>query len=229
MSDVKKITRRAALSLGATAVAAGAIGSTLPPMIGKDSDCETPAQTEGPFFPKHEQVDKDLDLTKIKGHPLQALGEVVYLSGQILGDDFKPVPNALIDVWQANKHGRYHHEDDPNPAPRDEDFQGWGKIKSDEQGRYNIKTIVPGAYSVDEEWWRPPHIHFKISKRGYHELITQMYFDGDPLNEKDAIFLEIPEEHRDRVVVSFVEGALGDDPGSKRGEFNVMIRRAKQS
>lgn len=227
--SVKKITRRAALSLGATAVAAGAIGSALPPIVGKESDCETPAQTEGPFFPKHEQVDKDLDLTKIQGQSIQALGEVVYLSGQILGDDFKPVPNALIDVWQANKHGRYHHEDDPNPAPRDEGFQGWGQIKSDEQGRYNIKTIVPGAYPVDEGWWRPPHIHFKISKRGYHELITQMYFDDDPLNEKDNIFLEIPEEQRDRVVVSFVGGTLGDDPGSKRGEFNVIIRRAKQS
>ncbi len=205
-------------------MAAGAIGSTLPPIIGRESGCETPAQTEGPFFPKHEQVDKDLDLTKIEGHADQALGEVVYISGQILGDDFKPVPNALIDVWQANKHGRYHHEDDPNPAPRDEHFQGWGKITSDEEGRYRIKTIVPGAYPVDEEWWRPPHLHFKVSKRGYHELITQMYFDGNALNEEDAILLEIPEEHRDRVVVSFVEGTAGDDPGSKRGKFNSCTR-----
>ena len=215
------------INFGLVAAAGGVVGSSLPPIVREDSDCETPVQVEGPFFPKHEQVDKDLDLTVIQGHQDKALGEVIYLSGQILGDDFKPVPNALIDVWQANKHGRYHHEDDPNTAPLDEHFQGWGQITADQKGRYSIKTIIPGAYPVDEEWWRPPHIHFKVSKRGYHELITQMYFAGDELNEKDSIFAEIPIDQRDRVIVSVVEGTPGDDTGSKRGEFNVMLRIAR--
>lgn len=229
MSKPQKMTRRTALTLGVTAVAGGTVGSVFPPVIGEASDCETPVQTEGPFFPKHEQADKDLDLTVIQGRSTQALGAVVYVSGQVLGDDFKPVPGALVDVWQANKHGRYHHEDDPNTEPVDENFQGWGQIRTDENGRYSIKTIIPGAYPVDEEWWRPPHVHFKVAKRGYHELVTQMYFDGDALNDKDSILLEIPEEQRDRVIISFVEGTSGDDLGSKRGEFNLVIRRARKS
>lgn len=228
MSTPKKMTRRAALGLG-LGVAAGAASGKLLAQADDATECATPAQTEGPFYPKHEQADKDLDLTIIRGRAARAEGEIVYVSGQVLDDQYKPVPGALVDVWQANVHGRYHHDDDPNPAPVDANFQGWGQIRADEQGRYGFKTIIPGAYPVDEAWWRPPHIHFKVSKRGYHELTTQMYFAGHPLNEKDQILLELPEAERGKVVVEFHEGRPEDEPGAKRGEFNIVLRRVRQS
>ncbi len=227
MSTPKKMTRRAMLQVGLGAAAGAATGNLLAQPTG-DTSCETPAQTEGPFYPKHEQADKDLDLTLIKGHAERADGEIIYVSGQVLDDHYKPVSGALVDVWQANKHGRYHHEDDPNPAPLDVNFQGWGQIKTDDQGHYSFKTIIPGAYPVDEEWRRPPHVHFKVSKRGYHELTTQMYFAGHELNEKDQILLELPEAERGKVIVEFREGSADDEPGAKRGQFNIMLRRVRK-
>ena len=226
MSTPKKITRRAMLGMGLGAAAGAAAGS-----LGAESAaggaCETPAQDEGPFYPKHQQADKDADLTHMQGGTDRAEGDVVYVSGQVLDDDFNPIAGALVDVWQANAHGRYHHDDDPNPAPRDENFQGWAQIKTDAEGRYGFKTIVPGAYPVNEEWWRPPHIHFKVSKRGYHELITQMYFAGQELNAKDSILLGVPESERGKLVVDFVESGVDDEPGSKRGQFNIMLRKVR--
>lgn len=75
---------------------------------------------------------------------------------------------------------------------------------------------------------RPPHIHFKVSRRGYHELTTQMYFAGHALNEKDAILQELPAAERGKVVVAFAEGTVEDEPGAKRGAFNIMLRRVQR-
>ena len=224
----KKMTRRALLQTGLGVAVGTATGNLFAQSAHAGTSCKTPAQPEGPFYPTHQQADKDLDLTHIKGQAERAEGDIIYVSGQVLDDRFKPVPGALVDVWQANKHGRYHHEDDPNPAPLDANFQGWAQIKTDHRGRYSFKTIMPGAYPVDEEWRRPPHIHFKVSKRGYHEVTTQMYFAGHDLNEKDRILLALPEAERGKVIVEFGAGSAGDEPGAKRGEFNVMLRRVKK-
>jgi protocatechuate 3,4-dioxygenase beta subunit len=145
-----------------------------------------------------------------------------------MDEKLQPIAGALIDIWQANKHGRYHHEDDPNPAPLDTNFQGWGQIKSDAQGRYVFKTVIPGAYPVSQSWWRPPHIHFKVSMRGFHELTTQMYFSGHALNSKDRILQGIPDSERDKVIVEFIQGTKGDDPGSKRGQFDIVLCSVKK-
>ena len=123
----------------------------------------------------------------------------------MLDEAGEPVPGALVDIWQANAAGRYDHEDDPALAPLDPNFQGWGMVKTDDQGRYSFTTIKPGAYSVDAEWSRPPHIHFKISRRGYHELTTQMYFAGESLNDTDRLLQDVPENKRSLLVVDFQE------------------------
>lgn len=228
MSALKRMTRRALLQIGLI-VAGAATGRLFAKTTNDNRSCETPAQTQGPFYPKHEQADTDLDLTHIKGHSEHAKGDIIYVSGQVMDDHYKPVPGALVDVWQANKHGRYHHEYDTNPAPLDLNFQGWGQIRADDEGRYRFKTIIPGAYPVNEEWSRPPHIHFKVSKRGYHELITQMYFADHALNEKDRILLALPESERGKVIVAFEAGLADDEPGAKRGQFNIMLRRVRKT
>jgi len=216
MTQKTGVSRRSMLqsSLGGVALltAAPLLQAALP----------TPHQTEGPFFPLHDQADKDLDLTLIKGHAEHAQGEVLEVRGQVLDTDGKPVADALVDVWQANSHGRYAHERDPNPAPLDPHFQGWAKLTTDAEGRFRFRTIKPGAYPVAEGWTRPPHIHLKVARRGFHELTTQMYFAGDALNEIDRLLLAVPEAERAGLVVAFANVNGG---GAPSGQFGIVLRR----
>jgi len=199
-------------SIGAATLVAGA------PLMA----ATTPVQTEGPFFPVLAQPDTDADMTLIEGHSKPALGEVVEISGRVLDEDGNPVADALVDVWQANTHGRYAHEADPNPAPLDENFQGWAQLKTDAEGRYRVKTIKPGAYPVMANWTRPPHIHFKVARRGFHELTTQMYFAGDPLNDVDRLLQSVPEDQRAMLVVDFQPAS---EPGVAQGRFDLMMQK----
>ncbi|MDX1683239.1 MAG: protocatechuate 3,4-dioxygenase [Phycisphaeraceae bacterium] len=147
----------------------------------------TPTEIKGPFYPVHAQKDKDFDLTRIKGRDERAKGEAVIIEGRVLDTEGEPVEDAQVEIWQANAAGRYRHPHDANPAPIDPHFQGWAIVPSGEKGGFRFRTIVPGPYPVSEKWERPPHIHYKVSKRGYVELVTQMYFPDEPLNEKDRL------------------------------------------
>jgi len=159
-----------------------------------DSKPVTPPHTEGPFYPIVPQDEKDADLTMVNGRPAGAIGQIVIVEGQILDPTGAPIPNAVVDVWQANAAGRYAHEADPNTAPLDPNFQGWAIMKTDKEGRYRFKTVKPGAYPVTSDWTRPPHIHFKVSRRGFREITTQMYFDGERLNDIDHLLNELPAD-----------------------------------
>jgi len=200
----------------------GSLGVAVLSATGSLLAAPTPHQTEGPFFPIREQPDTDADMTLIDGHPERAFGEVIEVSGRVLDEDGNAIADALVDVWQANMHGRYAHEADPNPAPLDDNFQGWAQLKTDAEGRYRVRTIKPGAYPVMDGWSRPPHIHFKVARRGFHELTTQMYFAGEPLNDVDRLFLSVPEESRDMLVVDF---GPARDSGSRQGTFDIVLSK----
>jgi protocatechuate 3,4-dioxygenase beta subunit len=215
MTETKKLNRRKLLSVTATMAAAAVTTSAMAKV-----KVVTPANPEGPFYPKHQQIDKDTDLTRIEGRTGRAEGSLIRVTGQVLDENGKPVEGALVDIWQANTHGRYHHEDDPNTAPRDPNFQGWAMVKTDAEGRYAFTTIKPGAYKVNEEWSRPPHIHYKVSCRGFHEITTQMYFEGEVLNESDRLLRSVAEEARDSLVVSFQEV-----DGIASGHFPIVLAR----
>ena len=181
----------------------------------------TPQQTEGPFFPSGPQSDTDLDMTLIEGHSERAQGEVIEVEGQVIDVDGVPIAGALVDVWQANTHGRYAHERDPNPAPLDPHFQGWARLTTDAEGRFRVRTIKPGAYPVGGGWSRPPHIHYKVARRGFHELTTQMYFAGDPLNDSDRVLGAVPEAQRASLIVDFASAGVGGVPA---GRFVIVLR-----
>lgn len=112
-----------------------------------------------------------------------AIGERIMVHGQVLDQSARPVPDVLIEVWQANAGGRYRHKNDGYQAPLDPNFAGCGRCVTDGEGRYSFRTIRPGPYPWPNGGndWRPAHIHFSIFGSGFAQrLITQMYFEGDP-------------------------------------------------
>jgi protocatechuate 3,4-dioxygenase, beta subunit len=166
----------------------------------------TPSQTVGPFF--HLGLDRPewSDLTA--GNPGQApLGERIVIEGQVLDGDGAPVPDAVIELWQANAAGRYRHVVDDHDAPLDPNFAGCGRVLTDGEGRYRFVTIKPGAYPWRNHYnaWRPAHLHFSIFGIGLMQrLVTQMYFPGDPLLPYDPMYNSIPDEKaRLRMISTF--------------------------
>lgn len=160
----------------------------------------TPTEIEGPFYPITPQKDKDFDLTRIEGGSGIAQGRKIFIEGQVVDTDGQPVENATVDLWQANAAGRYRHPHDSNPAPLDLNFQGWAIVQSGRQGQFRFKTVFPGAYPASRNWMRPPHIHFKVSKRGYLELVTQLYFEGQKLNRSDLLLMRKNELEKQSMV-----------------------------
>ncbi|MGE3760087.1 MAG: protocatechuate 3,4-dioxygenase, partial [Pseudobdellovibrionaceae bacterium] len=150
-------------------------------------------------------------------------GQVVYIIGIVQDTDCRPVANANVEIWQACASGKYNNPRDPNPAPLDPNFRYWGETYTDANGNYDFKTILPGAFPADTDWDRPPHIHFKISKRGYFDLITQMYFKGHPLNNADKILQNVPARLRGDVIVDFKVNPA--EPNSLIGQFNISIEK----
>jgi protocatechuate 3,4-dioxygenase beta subunit len=141
----------------------------------------------------------------------QAQGALMQVSGRILDEDGRPIPNAIVELWQANAAGRYTHASDNREAPLDPNFLGHGRVRSDENGAYAFLTIKPGAYPVpvEDTWWRPPHIHFSVlGPSTLSRLVTQMYFPGDPLNEWDRILNSVGDPAaRQRLVAKHLHPA----------------------
>ena len=147
----------------------------------------TPPEIEGPFYPVLPQKDKDFDLTSIDGQLGAATGKPIWIVGKVIDVNGSAIEDATVDLWQANAAGRYRHPHDSNQAPLDPNFQGWAIVASGIDGGFRFKTIMPGSYPASRNWNRPPHIHFKVTKKGYVELVTQMYFEGNALNEEDLL------------------------------------------
>ena len=165
----------------------------------------TLTELSGPAFGVSTVDPGDADLTR--QHAGAPLGERIVVSGRVLGSDGKPLRGQLIEIWQANAAGRYHHEVDDHDAPLDPNFTGAGRCLTDDEGRYRFVTVKPGAYPWKNHpnAWRPNHIHFSVFGRAVTErLVTQMYFPGDPLFPFDPIFNSIGDEKaRERLISTF--------------------------
>ena len=167
------------------------------------------------------------DLTAYADGSGHAMGERIIVAGRVLDEHGRPVPHAMVEVWQANAAGRYNHEGDQHDAPLDPNFRGNGRVFTDADGWYRFTTVKPGAYPWRNHHnaWRPNNIHFSLFGAGLAQrLITQMYFPGDPLLALDPIFNTIPDAAaRDRLVAKFdlnitePEQALGF-------RFDVVLR-----
>lgn len=207
--DRRKFLRGHLLAGSAAVLTCGGLQArTRPPL--SEKPLATPPEIEGPFYPLVSQDDTDFDLTQIKGHKDKAKGTVVTISGQVKDLDGQAIPDATVDLWQANAAGKYRHPHDNSTAKLDPNFQGWAILKTDKEGKYRFKTIVPGAYPVSVDWARPPHIHFKVSKLGYEGVTTQMYFPDHPLNDKDRLLNRKSEKEKTFMIAQQVDKSPGN-------------------
>ena len=155
------------------------------------------SEVTGPVFGHNDidPMDRDLIHNYAKAGEA-AIGERIIVHGRVLDENGRPVPNTLVEVWQANAGGRYRHKKDTYLAPIDPNFGGCGRTLTDENGYYYFRTIKPGAYPW-RNWvnnWRPAHIHFSVFGSGFvQRLITQLYFEGDPLLPICPIVQTIPD------------------------------------
>ena len=157
----------------------------------------SPSEITGPVFGHNDIDPMDKDLIYNYAQPGEsAIGERIILHGRVLDENGRPVPGTLVEAWQANAGGRYRHKKDTYLAPIDPNFGGCGRTITDENGYYFFRTVKPGAYPW-RNWvnnWRPAHIHMSIFGSGFAQrLITQCYFEGDPLIHKCPIVNTIPD------------------------------------
>ena len=182
-------------------------------------------EVTGPLFGQERAVAADADLTT--RHPGEPLGERIIVAGRVLDSGGRPVPDTLVEIWQANAAGRYAHGVDRHPAPLDPNFDGAGRCLTDAEGRYRFITIKPGAYPWNNHpnAWRPAHIHFSLSGRCFTQrLITQMYFPGDPLFGQDPIFNSIPDASaRERLICRF-DLSLTQPEWALGYEWDIVLR-----
>jgi protocatechuate 3,4-dioxygenase, beta subunit len=165
------------------------------------------------------------DLSKTDGRA--ALGERIIVAGKVTDEDGRPVAGTMIELWQANAAGRYHHDRDVHDAPLDPSFRGAGRVFTDAGGRYRFTSIKPGAYPWQNHpnAWRPAHIHFSLFGAGYAaRLVTQMYFPGDPLLALDPIYHAIPDEAARRRLVAAFDIELTQPEWALGYRFDVVLR-----
>jgi protocatechuate 3,4-dioxygenase beta subunit len=191
------------------------------------------SEETGPVF-GHERIgalDNNLILNWTKGQA-PAVGERILVHGRVLDENSRPVRATLIEIWQANSGGRYRHKKDTYLAPLDPNFGGCGRTLTDDDGYYRFLTIRPGAYPWPNRGndWRPMHIHFSIYGHSFGQrLITQLYFEGDPLIRGCPIAASVRDRsHLDRLIAPL-------DMRSSRPhdflayKFDIVLRGRRQT
>ena len=202
--------RRALAILGCTLA-----GTVALPLHAQKSLRPTPAQTEGPFYPRTIPADHDADLTQVAGHRAPAQGTRLLFGGRVVARDGSAHSAATVELWQCDVFGRYHHAGDEG-SPRDDGFQGYGVAIADADGRYAFKTIRPVAYSG-----RVPHLHLKVKTAGGATLTTQVYIAGDR-TDGDPVLAWAPKGTREQLTM-MLAAAPGADAGTLAGNFDIVL------
>ncbi len=185
----------------------------------------TLSELTGPWYGDLPLGETDNDLTR--QHTGEPLGERIIVTGRVLDEDGRPIPRALVEVWQCNAGGRYRHGRDNHPAPLDPNFTGAGRTITDDQGRYRFVTIKPGAYPWQNHAnaWRPAHIHFSLFGSCFiTRMVTQMYFPGDPLLAGDPIYQSVGTERGRRRLVATYDPALSEPEWALGYQFDFVLR-----
>jgi protocatechuate 3,4-dioxygenase, beta subunit len=185
----------------------------------------TVTEITGPLLGEGRLGELDHDLTR--QHDGEPQGQRMIVTGRVLEDDGRPVPNTLVEIWQANAGGRYFHRRDNWPSPLDPNFTGVGRTLTDSEGRYEFVTIKPGAYPWGNHYnaWRPAHIHFSLFGRAFTQrLVTQMYFPDDPLFFQDPIFNSVRDEKDRRRMISRYNHEVTKEQWALGFEWDIVLR-----
>jgi protocatechuate 3,4-dioxygenase beta subunit len=187
----------------------------------------TVSEMTGPVF-GHDllgPLDNDLILNYV--HTGEPIGPRIVVYGRVLDENARPVPGVLVEFWQANAGGRYRHKRDSYLAPVDPNFGGCGRTITDAEGRYRFRTIKPGAYpwpnGVND--WRPAHIHFSVFGHAFAQrLITQMYFEGDPMIWQCPIVSTIPDRAAIEQLVAALDRNNSLPMDATAYKFDIVLR-----
>ncbi len=155
------------------------------------------------------------------------IGERIIVYGKLMDERGKGIEGALIEIWQANSAGRYRHTKDNYIGPLDPNFGGCGRTITGKDGHYEFRTIKPGPYpwpnGIND--WRPSHIHFSLFGPGFSQrLITQMYFEGDPLIKICPIVNTIPDKEAIDLLIARLDMANTIPMDTLAYEFNLVLR-----
>ena len=179
----------------------------------------TSGQDLGPFYPVIRPRDADADLTRLRGTKGVARGDPINVVGRVVDLRGRAVPGVRLELWQANAVGRYDHPGDhANPAALDPNFQGYASLVTDRDGQFKFRTIKPSAYNTPIGM-RTPHIHFDIRGRS-ERLVTQMYFPGEALNERDFFLRNAAP--RESVIAEAIP-RLSSDPAAAAFNWTVVL------
>lgn len=178
----------------------------------------TPSQTVGPFF----SIGLDR-LTRVNLADGSA-GKRVAIQGRVLDGDAQPVPDALLEIWQADADGRYHHPEHTYPRNNANGFFGFGRVPTDPDGRFSFTTIKPGPVHAPDGVPQAPHLQISIFMRGLlKHLVTRIYFPDEPLNASDPVLQVVPKSRRDTLIAR-QSGSAGDTL-----EWNVFLQGEKET
>ncbi|MCF6315611.1 MAG: protocatechuate 3,4-dioxygenase subunit beta [Marinosulfonomonas sp.] len=185
------------------------------------------SEITGPVF-SHNDIDPlDNDLIKNYSHGGDPIGERIIVHGHVLDENARPVPNTMVEIWQANAGGRYRHKKDTYLAPIDPNFGGCGRTMTDADGYYYFRTVKPGAYPW-RNWvnnWRPAHIHVSVFGAAFAQrLITQLYFEGDPLIAKCPIVQTVPDAAAIEQMVAKLDMNTSIPLDSIAYRFDIVLR-----
>ena len=184
----------------------------------------TPEATVGPFYPGAFLTDVAQDLWTVA--PLVAhrpQGQPIVVAARFLDVLGRPVPSLIVEFWQANAHGRYRHPQDRSAAPLDPQFDGFARLRTGDDGTVRFHTIKPGAHAQ-----RAPHLRLTIFASGIDRLVTQIFFDDEPLNATDPVLNSIPDEMvRSRLIappsLAGAESSFGV-PGMTEYAIDIVLR-----